>query len=121
VHSSPASYHFLPLRYRYSPQHPVLKHPQCVLPLVWQTQFHTHTELQVTLWFCKFRTSSFLERRHITIWIQSWDRNRSFIGLTSCRGGAGEQQQWYTWLAAASVDWSAHLCLADETVLEVAH
>jgi hypothetical protein len=24
---SPASYHFIPLRSKYSPQHPVLKHP----------------------------------------------------------------------------------------------
>jgi hypothetical protein len=25
---SPASYHFIPLRSKYFPQHPVLKHPQ---------------------------------------------------------------------------------------------
>jgi hypothetical protein len=28
VQSSPSSRHFLPLRSRYSPQHPVLIHPQ---------------------------------------------------------------------------------------------
>jgi hypothetical protein len=26
---SPTSYHIIPLRSKYSPQHPVLKHPQC--------------------------------------------------------------------------------------------
>jgi hypothetical protein len=39
MQSSPASCHFLPLRSTYSPQHPVLKHPQCFLPLVWETNF----------------------------------------------------------------------------------
>jgi hypothetical protein len=50
MHSSPVSRHFLPLRSKYYPQHPALKHPQCVLPLVWRT-FHTHTKQQVKLWF----------------------------------------------------------------------
>jgi hypothetical protein len=31
MQSSPASFHFLPLRFKYSPQHPVFKHPQCAL------------------------------------------------------------------------------------------
>jgi hypothetical protein len=30
MQSSPASHHFLPLKGKYSPQHPVLKHPQFV-------------------------------------------------------------------------------------------
>jgi hypothetical protein len=30
MQSSPASCHFLPLSSKYSPQHPVLKHPQSV-------------------------------------------------------------------------------------------
>jgi hypothetical protein len=30
MHSYLASCHFLPLRYKYSPQHPVLKHPNSV-------------------------------------------------------------------------------------------
>jgi hypothetical protein len=30
---SPASYHFIPLRSKYSPQHPVLKHPHSVFLL----------------------------------------------------------------------------------------
>jgi hypothetical protein len=30
MQSSPASHHFFPLRSRYSPQHPILKHPQSV-------------------------------------------------------------------------------------------
>jgi hypothetical protein len=45
MQSSSASCHFLPLRSKYSPQHPVLKHPQiCALPLMWQTKLHAHTE-----------------------------------------------------------------------------
>jgi hypothetical protein len=31
MQSSPASRHFLPLRSKYSPQHPVLRYPQPVL------------------------------------------------------------------------------------------
>jgi hypothetical protein len=31
VHLSPLSRYFIPLRSKYSPQHPVLKHPQSVL------------------------------------------------------------------------------------------
>jgi hypothetical protein len=30
MQSSPASHHFLPLRSKYSPQHPVLKYPQSI-------------------------------------------------------------------------------------------
>jgi hypothetical protein len=37
MQSSPASRHFLSLRSKYSPPHPVLKHHQYVLPLVWET------------------------------------------------------------------------------------
>jgi hypothetical protein len=29
---------------KYSPEHPVLKHPQCLLPLIWETKFQTHTK-----------------------------------------------------------------------------
>jgi hypothetical protein len=48
MQSSPASCHFLPLRTKYSPQCPVLKHCQPMLvPLVWETKFHTHTKQQV--------------------------------------------------------------------------
>jgi hypothetical protein len=43
MQSSPASYHFLPLSSKYSPQHPTSQTPPiCVLPLVWKTKFHTH-------------------------------------------------------------------------------
>jgi hypothetical protein len=31
VQLSPFSYYFIPLRSKYSPQHPVLKHPQSML------------------------------------------------------------------------------------------
>jgi hypothetical protein len=45
---SPISQYFISLRSRYSPQHPVFKHPQSVVPpVVLGTKFHTHTELQV--------------------------------------------------------------------------
>jgi hypothetical protein len=49
------SCYFLSLRSKYSPQHPVLKHSQCFLPLVWETKLGarahtpTHTKQQVTL------------------------------------------------------------------------
>jgi hypothetical protein len=44
MQSSPASRHLLPLSSKYSPQHPVLRHPPSVydVPLVWETKFHTH-------------------------------------------------------------------------------
>jgi hypothetical protein len=42
MQSSPASQHFLPLRSKYSPQHPVLKH--LCSPLVWETKFNTRTK-----------------------------------------------------------------------------
>jgi hypothetical protein len=54
VQSSPTSYRFLPLRYKYSPQHLVLQHPHCsswILPLVWQTKFRTHAKYGLTLLF----------------------------------------------------------------------
>jgi hypothetical protein len=34
MQSSPTSRHLLPLRSKYSPQHPVLKHPQSIIQLV---------------------------------------------------------------------------------------
>jgi len=49
MESSPASCHFLPLRSKYSPQHPVLRHPQSMFFCVWETKFHTYTKQHVTL------------------------------------------------------------------------
>jgi putative component of membrane protein insertase Oxa1/YidC/SpoIIIJ protein YidD len=38
---SPASCHFLPLRSKYSSQHPILEHIY-ILPLIHETKFQTH-------------------------------------------------------------------------------
>jgi hypothetical protein len=40
MQSSPASRHFLPLRFKYSPQHPVLRHPQS-LAFPWRVATNT--------------------------------------------------------------------------------
>jgi hypothetical protein len=38
----PASYYFIPIGSKYTPQHPVLKHSQCMfIPLTPETKFHT--------------------------------------------------------------------------------
>jgi hypothetical protein len=34
----------IPLSFKYSPQHPVLRHPQSVFPLGSETKFHTRKE-----------------------------------------------------------------------------
>jgi hypothetical protein len=50
---SPASCHFIPLRYKCPPQHPGHKHPQsCGLRLKCKTRFHSHTNQQIKLQFC---------------------------------------------------------------------
>jgi hypothetical protein len=51
---SPTSYHFIPLRSKYSPQQPVLKYPQSVLSLISETKFHLYTKLQTKLLFLYF-------------------------------------------------------------------
>jgi hypothetical protein len=41
------TYYFIHLRSKYSPQHPVLEHPQSILfPLCQRKKFHTHIKLQ---------------------------------------------------------------------------
>jgi hypothetical protein len=47
MQSCQASRYFLPLRSKHSPQLPVLKCPQFVLSLVWETKFHTHIKQRV--------------------------------------------------------------------------
>ena len=45
-------FYLIPLRPKYSPQHPILKHPWTyVRPSVSATKFHTHTEQRVILFF----------------------------------------------------------------------
>jgi len=51
MQSSPVSCHFLPLRYKYSPQHPVLIHPQSSTLTV--TLILTNQLLQVTPLECR--------------------------------------------------------------------
>jgi hypothetical protein len=41
MQSSPASRHFLPLRSKYSPQHPVITHPQSMFFPYWKTPSFT--------------------------------------------------------------------------------
>jgi hypothetical protein len=48
-----ASRYFLPLRSKYSPQHPVLKHPQIYsLPLVSEIKLHTNTKTGKIIVLC---------------------------------------------------------------------
>jgi hypothetical protein len=42
------------VRYRYSPQHLVLKYHQHVPLLQWDNKSHTHTKRKTKLWFCIF-------------------------------------------------------------------
>jgi hypothetical protein len=59
---SPIPRHFVSPRTKYSPQHPVLKHPQStLLPLVSQT-FHTHTVSYTNfpIHYCYCMPSNFL-------------------------------------------------------------
>jgi hypothetical protein len=52
VQLSSASCSFVSLIFKYSPQHPVLRHPQfCVLSLMWETGFDIRTKQQVKLQF----------------------------------------------------------------------
>jgi hypothetical protein len=46
---SPTSYYFILLLSKYSPQHPVIKYFQSVLPLTSEVKFHTHSKLQAKL------------------------------------------------------------------------
>jgi hypothetical protein len=58
---SPTSYHLIPLRSKYSPQHPVLKHPQSKFPLNIRDQvphpYKTVCKLILVLNFYVFKTA----------------------------------------------------------------
>jgi hypothetical protein len=43
---SPPSCYLIPLRSTYSPQQTVLEHPQCVLPLMWETNNSFHVKIK---------------------------------------------------------------------------
>jgi hypothetical protein len=59
---SPASHHFFLLRYKYSPERLVLKHPQSMFfSLVWVTKFYTHTKLST------LRNKLLLKRRAFSL------------------------------------------------------
>jgi ferric iron reductase protein FhuF len=48
-----------PLSCRYSPKYFVLINPSlCLLPLLWETEFHTHTKQEVKLQFLYFKSET---------------------------------------------------------------
>lgn len=65
LNSSVLSFHYLSLPFstlcpKYSAQHPVLKHPQLVLTLGWESRFHTRTKHEVYLLIQTPRSRSLL-------------------------------------------------------------
>jgi len=72
MQSSPASRPFHSLRSKYSPEHPFLKRPQYVIPLVWETKLYTHTKQRVKLRFCMFREE--MERQTLNRIVESIPR-----------------------------------------------
>jgi hypothetical protein len=53
LHFSPVSYNFVPLAVGPGIIHStLLKHSVCILPLMWETMFHTHTKLPVLSTWC---------------------------------------------------------------------
>jgi len=61
MQSSPAFHHVLPLRSKYYPQHPVLKHLSSLS--VRETKFHTHTKQQIKNYCFVYFNFKFLWRR----------------------------------------------------------
>jgi hypothetical protein len=53
VQLPPFSYYIITLRSKYSYQNPVLKHLLSP-PIMWETEFHTHTKQVAKLWCSKF-------------------------------------------------------------------
>jgi len=49
THSFSVFRHCLHFMSSYSPQHPVLKHCQCALPLMWETKFRAHTKQKIKI------------------------------------------------------------------------
>jgi hypothetical protein len=57
---SPTSCHFISLQSKYSPQYPVLRHPQSMFLSMLEIKFHTHTEYLHTK-FCMPRYNDSLD------------------------------------------------------------
>jgi hypothetical protein len=68
------------VRSKYSPQHSVLEHPQfCVLHLISDTKFHTHTKQQIKLYKisgshgCDYKENSLLGHGAVwSLWSRPW-------------------------------------------------
>jgi hypothetical protein len=76
---SPTSCHFIPLWSKYSPHHPVLKHPQSTfLPQCRRPNFKPILNL------LSFRYSLFLFLKYLLVSRLTWYRLSPFISLGSC-------------------------------------